>query len=559
MGQHTGFALAEMLVDYGVEYIFGIPGGQTLPLYEADYAERAKLKHVVMRDERSAGHAACAYARISGKVGVCDATVGPGATNLVSALGEALNSSTAMVAIVSDHPVGWVNHIDFGRASQGIDQIGLLKAVSKAVFRVPSPDRLPELVKAAFIKASTGRPGPVVLDVPADVFRQEYDFQHLENYVEPDYGRFPARRSAPDPGDVEKAARLLRAAKRPVMLVGGGALISGATAQVKQLAELLTMPVTTTFTGKGILSDDHPLCLGVVGFMAGTQCAETALRSADLVFIVGSKSSQNSTFTWTVPTPEQKVIHLDVDPGEVGRVFRTDVGLVGDARLGLDAVLGALQRGEQIVPDKERLEWAQSLKQEWEHTVAQRVASDGTPLDPHMLMAELGRVMAPEDVLICDAGFASAWGALYFSQREAGRRCIFPRGLAGIGFAVAAGVGAQLAAPERRVVTLAGDGAFTYVMAELSTQARFNLPVVNIVLNNAAFGWVKWAEQAWYHSTFKCSDLGKIDFAKVAEGLGCVGLRVEEPSQVGKTLAEALDAHKPVVVEAITDPSSTPM
>ena len=559
MGQHTGFALAEMLVDYGVEYIFGIPGGQTLPLYEADYAERAKLKHVVMRDERSAGHAACAYARISGKVGVCDATVGPGATNLVSALGEALNSSTAMVAIVSDHPVGWVNHIDFGRASQGIDQVGLLKSVSKAVFRVPSPDRLPELVKAAFIKATTGRPGPVVLDVPADVFRQEYDFQHLENYVDPECGRFPARRTAPDPGDVRKAARLLRDARRPVMLVGGGALISRAMDQVKQLAELLTMPVTTTFTGKGILPDDHPLCLGVVGFMAGTQSAEAALRSADLVFIVGSKSSQNSTFTWTVPTPEQKVIQLDIDPGEVGRVFRTDVGLVGDVRLGLDAVLGVLREGKEIAQDKGRLEWAQSLKQEWEHTLSQRVASDDVPLKPHRLMAELGRVMAPEDVLICDAGFASAWGALYFHQRKAGRCCIFPRGLAGIGFAVAAGVGAQLAAPERRVVTLGGDGAFTYVMPELSTQARFNLPVVNIVLNNAAFGWVKWAEQAWYHGTFKCSDLGKIDFAKVAEALGAVGLRVEEPSQVRTTLAKALSMRKPVVVEAITDPSATPM
>lgn len=556
--KHTGFALAKMLIEYGVEYIFGIPGGQTLPLYDAAYAAGDKLKHLMMRDERSAGHAACAYARVSGTVGVCDATVGPGATNLPSALGEALNSSTPMIAIVGEHPVNWIDYIDFGRASQGIDQISLLKAVSKKLIYVPTQESLPGLVKTAFLEATTGRPGPVVMVIPADVFKQEGGPPSLEKYIDPTFKSFPVRRTSPDPADVEKAAKRLRDAREPVILVGGGAIISGAMDQVKELAELLTMPVTYTFTGKGTLSDDHPLSLGIVGVFANVPGAEEVLRSADLVFIVGSKSSQSASFMWTVPAAEQNVIHLDVDPREVGRVFRTDVGLVGDAKLGLDAILQVLKAGEKVPQNTQRLEQIKALKDEWQQTVAERFSTDDVPIKPHSIMAALNEVMEPKDLLICDAGFASGWGAMYYFQREAGRRCLFPRGLAGLGFAVAAAVGAQLAAPERRVVTLSGDGAFTYVMPELTIQAQLNLPVVNIIMNNSAFGWVKWAEKAWYQGSFKASDLQSIEFTKVAEGLGCTGLRVEEPSEIESTLDEALAMRRPVVVEIITDAVTTP-
>ena len=556
--KHTGFALAKMLMDYDVEYIFGIPGGQTLPLYDAGYSKGENLKHVMMRDERSAGHAACVYSRVSGKVGVCDATVGPGATNLPSALGEALNSSTPMLAIVGEHPVNWINKIEFGRASQGIDQISMLKAVTKKVVYVPTQESLPELVKTAFLEATSGRPGPVALVIPADVFRQEGSPASLEQYVNPVYSHYPVHRTVPDPRDIEHAAELLREAKNPVMLVGGGALISGAIDQVRQLAELLTMPVTTTFTGKGVLSDDHPLSLGVVGLFANAVCAEKALRTADLVFIVGSKSSQSSSFLWTVPSPSQKVIHLDIDPYEVGRIFRTDVGLVGDAKLGLEAILKSLKGGGEIHPNQARLEEVRSLKNEWEKTLAERFTWNDAPIKPHLIMAALNRVLGPGDLLVCDAGFASAWGAMYYCQREAGRRCIFPRGLAGLGFSAAAGIGAQLAAPERRVATLAGDGAFTYVMAELAVQAQLNLPIINIVLNNAAYGWVKWAEKEWYQGSFSASDLQSINFVKVAEGLGCIGIRVEEPDQIEGALVKALSLHKPVVLDIITDAASTP-
>ena len=558
--KHTGFVLIELLKAYGVEYIFGIPGGQTLPLYDAVDVEKQgeAIKHVMMRDERSAGHAACVYSRFTGKVGVCDATVGPGATNLPSAMGEALNSSTPMLAIVGEHPVPWIDYIDHGRASQGIDQINMLKAVSKKVFYVPAPEVLPSLVKAAFLEATSGRPGPVALVIPADVFKAPLEVEDIQNYVDPAFASFPATRTIPDPDKVSQAAALLAQAENPILLVGGGALISGALEETKELAELLTIPVVTTFTGKGVLPDDHPLALGVVGIFANTPGGEETLRSADLVFMVGTKNSQSSTFLWSVPTPEQKVIHLDIDPIEVGRVFRTDVGLVGDARLGLAAILEALKKDGVSNQEKKRQEKITALKGAWEDQMTELFQTEDVPIKPFAVMAALNEIMGPEDILACDAGFASAWGGMYFHQKRAGRRCAFPRGLAGLGFTVPAGIGAQLAAPKSRVVTLAGDGAFGYVMADLATQAELNLPVINIVLNNSAFGWVKWAEKAWYKNSFSASDLSRIEFARVAEGLGCVGIKVEDPGELPVALEKAFSLNRPVVLEVITDATTTP-
>ncbi|KAA3644751.1 MAG: thiamine pyrophosphate-binding protein [Chloroflexi bacterium] len=556
--KHTGFALAKMLMDYGVEYIFGIPGGQTLPLYDASYAHSKQLKHISVRDERHAGHAACVYSRVSGKLGVCDATVGPGVTNLPSALGEALNSSTPFLAIAGEHPVGWANKIDFGRASQGIDQISMLKPVSKKVIYVPTQDSLPELVKTAFLEATTGRPGPVVLVIPADVFKHEGGPQEIENYIEPGLNHYPTYRTAPDPEAITKAATLLRDAKSPVMLVGGGTLLSGAMEEAQKVAEYLSMPVVSTITGKGTLAYEHELNMGTVGIFANAHCADPTLREADLVFMVGTKNSQSSTFLWTVPTPEQKVIHLDVDPGEIGRIFRTDVGLAGDAKLGLEALYQELKAGGEIPVNAKRIEKLTELKAAWQAKKEELYARDNTPIQPYRVMDAVNKTLGPDDYLACDAGFASGWGALYFEQKSAGRRSLFPRGLAGLGFSVAAGIGAQLAAPDSRVVTIAGDAGFSYDMAELTVQAQLGLPIVNIVLNNSAYGWVKWAEQAWYDGSFSASELQSVDFAKVAEGVGCVGVKVDEPAQIEPSLKEALKLNKPVVLDITIDDESTP-
>jgi acetolactate synthase-1/2/3 large subunit len=463
-----------------------------------------------------------------------------------------------MLAIVGEHPVPWIDYIDKGRASQGIDQIGMLEAVSKKVIYVPTPETLPALVKAAFLEATSGRPGPVALVIPADVFKAPLEIEDLDLYVDATFSSYPATRTIPEHEKVRQAANLLSKAANPVMLVGGGALISGATDEIQALAERLTLPVVTTFTGKGVLPDDHPLALGVVGIFANTPGGEKQLRSADLVFMVGTKNSQSSTFAWSVPTPDQTVLHLDIDPTEVGRVFRTDVGLVGDAKLGLAAILEVLEESGISSQGEDRLDQIKSLKGEWDTQLATLFETDAVPIQPTAVMAALNETMAPEDILVCDAGFASAWGGMYFLQKQAGRHCAFPRGLAGLGFTVPAGIGAQLASPECRVFTLAGDGAFGYVLADLATQVELNLPVINIVLNNSALGWVKWAEKAWYKNSFSASDLSKIEFTTVAEGLGCVGIKVEQPSELPGALQKALGLNRPVVLEVITDATTTP-
>jgi acetolactate synthase-1/2/3 large subunit len=318
------------------------------------------------------------------------------------------------------------------------------------------------------------------------------------------------------------------------------------------------MPVVYTITGKGVLADDHALNMGMSGLGASSPCAKAAMQEADVVFIVGSKSPQGSTFMWTSPSAEQSVIHLDVDPAEIGRVFPTKVGLVGDARLGLEALLQALGTEAKSSTNGQWLKKLQSERERWLGKREELFASDDVPIKPYRVMSALNHVLGPEDILVCDAGFASSWGSLYYDQKKQGRLSLFPRGLAGLGFSVAAGVGAQLAAPDHRVVTLAGDGGFCYDMNELSTMARAQLPVVNIVLNNSAYGWVKWAEKAWFQGSFQASELQSIDFAKVAEGLGCVGMRVEAPDELENALTEALSLEKPVVLDIITDEDSTP-
>jgi acetolactate synthase I/II/III large subunit len=556
--KHGGFVLTKMLIDYGVEYIFGIPGGQTLPLYDAIYAHQDKIKHIAVRDERHAGHAACAYSRITGKIGVCDATVGPGATNLPSALGEALNSSTPLLAIVGEHPTGWANKIEFGRASQGIDQISMLKAVSKKVLYVPTQQSLPEMVHVAFLEMTTGRPGPVCLVIPADVFCQDGAPEEIERYIDPRLGHFPSRRSSPDPADIAAAAVLLREAQSPVMLVGGGGIISGAMKEVQKVSEFLSLPVVHTITGKGIMPEEHELNMGPVGIFANAHSSEPVLREADLVFAVGFKNSQSSSYLWTVPTPDQKVIHLDIDAGEIGRVFRTDVGLHGDAQLGLQALYDELVRGGEVPVKHERIQELKVLKDAWNAKKAELFGTDDVPIKPYRVMEAINNVVQPEDILVCDAGFSSGWGSLYFVQQAVGRRTLFPRGLAGLGFSVAAGIGAQLGAPESRIFTIAGDGGFSYDLSELAVQAQLNLPIVNIVMNNSAYGWVKWAENTWYQGSFSASELQSVDFAKVAEGLGCVGITVTDPDQIETALKQALELKRPVVLDIIIDDESTP-
>src|SRR5215831_20313139 len=425
---HGGALLAGLLAEHGVRHVFGVPGGQTLALYDAILdrqpalggvaGSEATLRHVLVRDERSAAYAADAYARVTGRAGVCDATVGPGAAKLPSGLGEALGASVPVVALVSELPARFAPHRYRGAASQALDQAALLAPVTKWHAAVPDAATLPALVRQAFREATTGRPGPVALFLPQDVL----DGPAPDYVARPParFGSFPAFRPAPDPDDVAAAGAVLRAAQRPFVLAGGGVLHSGAGAELTALAEALSAAVGTTLSGKGAIAEDHPLSVGVTGSM-GTGAAAAALAEADVVLLAGTKAGSGATFGWSLPRADQAVVQLDLDPAELGRAFPHAVAVLADARPGLAALRTALSGSAR--PD--RAAWrarVAELAAAWRADRDAERASDAVPIAPQRVLAEIEAAVGRDDMLICDASLASGWGGVYLEQRHAGRR-----------------------------------------------------------------------------------------------------------------------------------------
>ncbi len=561
MTRHGGDALVEMLLGYGVPVVFGLAGGQTLPLYDAIHSRARRIRHIPMRDECNAVYAADGYARLSGRVGVCDATVGPGAIKFTSGLAEAFNSSIPLVALVSEMPSDWLAVRYRGGGNQLVDQMAVLAPLCKWTARLPNTQKIPELVQRAFQMATTGRPGPVAIEFPEDLFKVPFDGPIPA--VDPRFGAAPAYRPSPDPEAVNAAITLLSFAARPVMIVGGGARISDAGAQVAALAERLALPVATTLSGKGIIAETHPLALGVLGALGGTTAAQKFVEDADVIFAVGFKFGQNPTYRWTLPKPSQRIIHLDIDGAEIGKVFPVEIGMVADARAALAAMLLALESGGyrgvvRKVVDPTTLSrdsnavraQIAAYRAEWR---AQIVADTNAakPIKPQHVAALVNDLAEPDAVLVCDASFASGWGGTYF-QMSGNRRAIFPRGMAGLGWGLPAAIGAQIAQPGVQVIVLVGDGALSYCLGELATLSQESLNVTVVVLNNSAMGWIKWEQAAFWNGNFESTDLIKVDFAKVAQGLGCIGLSVNDPAELGEALAHALALKAPTVVDVRT-------
>ncbi|MBO0776848.1 MAG: thiamine pyrophosphate-binding protein, partial [Actinobacteria bacterium] len=348
MADHGGRLLASLLAEHGVRHIFGLPGGQTLALYDG-VLDQPGMRNVLVRDERSAAYAADAYARVTGRVGVCDATVGPGAAKLPSGLGEALGASVPVVALVSDLPARLAPHRYRSAASQALDQQALLAPVTKWQASVPDAGSLPALVRQAFREAASGRPGPVAVFLPQDVLDgPAKDEPPLAGSAR--FGRFPAFRPAPEPADVAAAAAVLRAAHRPFILAGGGVMHSAAGPDLAALAQRLSAAVGTTLSGKGAIAEDHPLSVGVTGSM-GTAAAAAALAEADVVLLAGCKGGSGATYGWSLPRRDQAVVQLDIDPAELGRAFPLRAALLADARAGLSALATELS-GSAGEPDR---------------------------------------------------------------------------------------------------------------------------------------------------------------------------------------------------------------
>jgi acetolactate synthase-1/2/3 large subunit len=555
---HVGDLLAELLARYGVTHVFGQPGGQTAALYDGIAKRGPGLRHILVRDERSAAYAADAFGRLTGRPGVCDVTVGPGTTKLSDGLVESHNASVPVIALVGELPRDWAPYREMGVASQGFDQVRFLSSITKSTLEAPTASALPQMIRSAFRIATAGRPGPVAVVIPHDVMDADWEARDLDLEVDDRYMQAPAFRPVASGDSVEAAADLLKKARRPLIVAGGGVHGSRATSELEALAQRLDAVVVTSFSGKGAIDETGPSSAGVLNPLGSTESLEL-FRRADAVFWCGCKVGQNTSHNWTLPLAEQATIHLDVDASELGRTFRPTVALNGDARSTLEALVA-------LLPAHARPEWRREVDRAKKTASAQRAeveGSDAVPILPPRVMRELAARIGPDDVVISDASFSAGWIASHIPARRAGRTFLFARGQGGLGYAVPAAIGAAAARPESRVVTVSGDGGFSYAIGELATHAQHGLRTVNVVLNNGTLAWLAMWQRLFFEGLRQSVDLegeaGAPDFAQVAVGLGCDGIRVERPGDLGDSLDAAFAATRPVVVDVRTDPMATPI
>ncbi|GAA0571530.1 acetolactate synthase catalytic subunit [Craurococcus roseus] len=554
--------LAEAFARHGVSVTFG----QSLPSAFHLAAPHVGIDQKVYRQENAGGAMADGYARVSRKVGVVTAQNGPAATLLVPPLAEALKASVPVLALVQE-----VTRDAFDRnAFQELDHLRMFEPVAKWVRRLDRADRLDDYVDMAFTAAASGRPGPAVLLVPADLLTEAAPpASSLLRSRSLNLGRIPLDRCVADPAAVAAAAEALAAARRPLVVAGGGVHLSGAAPELAALQEAAHLPVGTTVMGKGAVDEGHPLSLGVVGYVMGLGARAHALRpmveGADLVLLVGNRTNQNGTDSWKLFGPETRFIHLDADPMEVGRNYEAQHRLVGDAKLTLAALATAMRDQDLRMRAAARTAVEREIAAAvagWRDTIAGVTTGDAGPCRPERVMAELDRLLAPDDIVVADASYASIWVANYLTAKRAGQRFLTPRGIAGLGWGLPMAIGARIAADEAgsgaRVVCLCGDGGFAHSWAELETLRRLELPVTLLVLNNGILGYQKHAEEVRFGEHTKAVNFAAVDHAAIARACGVEGVTVADGAGIAPALRAALDARRPVLLDLMTDPDAKP-
>ncbi len=546
--------LAHALLRHEVSHIFA----QSLPSALILAAEALGIRQIAYRQENMGGAMADGYARRSGKVGVVAAQNGPAATLLVPPMAEALKASIPIVALVQEVER---DHMD-RNAFQELDHIALFQACAKWVRRVMVADRIDDYVDAAFTAAVSGRPGPVVLLLPADLLRCETTAAAAPRTLS--LGHWPLDRSRPDRQAVQAAADLIAAARRPVVIAGGGVLGSQASDQLAQLQDIASLPVLTTNMGKGAVDERHPLSAGVLGSLVGPRSlgryTHSLVKEADLVLLIGTRTNQNGTDSWRqIPTTAQ-IIHIDIDPQEIGRNYQA-LRLVGDARETLTELIDALRHRDLFFRQSQREGVAERIAECWSRFRAdcsRVVHATGLSIRPERLMAELQTLLTPETTVVADASYASMWVTGQLRSLAPGMRFLTPRGLAGLGWGLPLALGAKAAYPDEPVVVVVGDGGFGHSWAELETMVRLDLPVTILLLNNGVLGFQKDAETAKFGRYTTACHLAPVDHVGIAHACGCPAVRVDVPSQLAEQLSRGLAGHRPLLIEVMTDPEAHP-
>jgi acetolactate synthase-1/2/3 large subunit len=546
--------VALALQRHGVGLVFA----QSLPSAVILAAEALGIRQIAYRQENMGGAMADGFARRSGQIAVVAAQNGPAATLLVPPLAEALKASVPIVALVQE-----VERHQFDRnAFQELDHLALFQSCAKWVRRLITADRVDDYVDTAFIAAGSGRPGPAVLLLPADLLR--------EPAVEPPFarsarcGRWPIDRPRPGEELIEIAADLIAQASAPVIYAGGGVLSSGAAQVLACLQDGAALPVITTQMGKGAVNERHPLSAGVLGPLTGPRSlgrhTRSLLADADLVLLLGTRTNQNGTDSWRAIPPSARVLHVDIDPNEIGRNYEA-LRLAGDAAETLRALNEALSRRDLSLRHSRRGAIEQRIaaaKAAFARERSGTLQSEGTPIRPERIMHELDRLLTPDTTVVADASYSSMWIASELTCQAAGTRFLSPRGLAGLGWGLPLAIGAKLAAPARPVVTVVGDGGFAHSWAELETLVRHRIAVTVIVLNNGVLGFQKDAETVKFGRYTSACHFVPVDHAAIARACGCAAARIETADALAPALEKALRSGEPWLLDVLTDPEAFP-
>ncbi len=528
-------AVLESLKREGVDVVFGLPGGVLLPLYDAIY--QSGIRHILVRHEQGAAHMADGYARATGKVGVCIATSGPGATNLVTGIANAYMDSVPMVAIT-----GQVNTWLIGKdAFQEADITGITLPITKHNYLLRSAKDITRVFREAFFIARTGRPGPVLIDLPRDVTVDEVEFSWPEVELPGYRPSFKAHEM-----QIKKAAKALMEAERPVIYVGGGVKYASAERELIELAVKINAPVTTTLMGVGCFPEDHPLSLGMLG-MHGTKYANYAIQESDLILAIGARFDDRVTGKIASFAPRAKIVHIDVDPAEVSKNVRVDIPVVGDAKNALQGLL------KEVKP-KGRSDWNEKTEG-WKKDYPLRYIPDMNIIKPQYVIEKLCEI-APDAIITTEVGQNQMWAAQFFVHKDP-QKFISSGGLGTMGYGFPAAIGAKIGRPECDVIDVAGDGSFLMNSQELATAVVNEIPVKVAVLNNGCLGMVRQWQELFFEKRYSATILGRTspDFVKLAEAYGAVGLRATKPSEVESVIRAAMAVERPVIMDFIVSPA----
>jgi len=526
-------AILTLLERQGVEVMFGLPGGTTIPLYD-DLID-SDIRHVLVRHEQCAAHMADGYARATGRLGVCTSTSGPGSTNMVTGVATAYVDSSPMLVLTGQVATGAIGNQSFQEA----DSFSLMMPITKHNFRILDPRDIPEAIKRGAAIATTGRMGPVHIDLPSDVMKEQVPDNVMEQ-------EFPAPPSLEDLSAIPDAVRILKNAERPLLLVGGGAIWSNACSEVLRLAEMIMAPVVTTIMAKGAIPENHPLSLGIIG-MHGKECARQAFVEADVILAVGTRFSDRSASGQSELPLSTKLIQIDIDPGEAGKSPRTQVRLVGDAKKALTCIINGLQVQKGESP------WTRRIEEISERCQC-NINIESNPILPQTLIYELNKHLPEDCIITTEVGQNQMWAAHFF-QAKYPRQFITSGGFGTMGFGFPASIGAKCAFPDRSVVDIAGDGSIQMVFQEFATAVSEDLPVIVVVMNNGWLGMVRQWQKLFFDKRYSGTQLSNNpDFVKLAQAYGADGVRVDRSSELTEAIQRAVNSEVPFVIHAIVDP-----